>query len=185
MSLFRAPRRADSMQPTEVLELLPESIVLFDAHGRCTHSNGLALARWGRPELVGRTASDLFAGREEELARGVEEALAAGPAPGLVTRLERPEGEIRVLRVRGGALVLGLPGGGRATNAGPAPETVRRLTHDLIQPLSSISNYAELIRGMSTGEVRNFAERIAAIARKAAENARSAAAPPGEGDAGE
>ncbi len=182
--MFPFRRRATGVRPSEVLDLVPEAIALFDRAGRCSHANALALVRWGAPGLAGRAAAEVFSGRDEEVARSVAEALQAGTAPTLVGRFARPEGELRVLRVRGGALVIGRgpTESAAAPTSGVAPELARRLSHDLVQPLASIANYAELIRGTAPPDVRRYAERIAEIARKAADALRAATAPPDDGD---
>jgi hypothetical protein len=170
----------DSMSPAEVLDLLPEALLLFDARGVCTHSNGMALARWGHTGLADRAAGEIFAGREEEIARRIGEALGPGPSPAQVSRLPRAEGDIQVLRVRGGVLVIGHPPRLSAGGAGGGTAAPRDL-HALRQPLSAIANWAELIRGASEGDVRGWAEKIADAVRRMADLLRPAASGPAGG----
>ena len=56
-----------------------------------------------------------------------------------------------------------------------------KMRHDLVQPLGTIVNYAELIREISDGESREHARTIAGIATRMAERIRTpapGAAPP-------
>lgn len=55
----------------------------------------------------------------------------------------------------------------------PPPESdLRQISHDLVQPLAAISNYAELIRGLSSGDVQGYAREIAGLSARMAKGIR-------------
>jgi len=55
----------------------------------------------------------------------------------------------------------------------PAGEReLRQISHDLVQPLAAISNYAELIRASSSGAVQGYALEVAGLSARMAKRIR-------------
>jgi signal transduction histidine kinase len=64
-----------------------------------------------------------------------------------------------------------------ASDPGPLPSgerELRQISHDLVQPLAAISNYAELIRASSSGEVQGYALEVAGLSTRMAKRIREA-----------
>ena len=60
----------------------------------------------------------------------------------------------------------------RAVPPASGENELRQISHDLVQPLAAISNYAELIRGKSTGDIRGYAQEVAGLAARMAKRIR-------------
>jgi signal transduction histidine kinase len=60
----------------------------------------------------------------------------------------------------------------RAVPPASGENELRQISHDLVQPLAAISNYAELIRGKSTGDIQGYAQEVAGLAARMAKRIR-------------
>ena len=60
----------------------------------------------------------------------------------------------------------------RAEPPSQVERELRQISHDLVQPLAAITNYAELIRGKSSGEVQTYAHEVAGLAARMAKRIR-------------
>jgi signal transduction histidine kinase len=62
-----------------------------------------------------------------------------------------------------------------ASSGGQSPageRELRQISHDLVQPLAAISNYAELIRASSSGQIQGYALEVAGLSARMAKRIR-------------
>jgi PAS domain-containing protein len=178
-AVMQIPSGAPRPRAEDILDLLPDGLVLFDRDGRCTYANRLAAALFPGREggWPGAAVEEIFA--DNDLARGVRAHLPGGRGAGATSRISSVGLQARILGISEGVLVLmsRAPLEPEASIPGAAGRDLQRLVHELMQPLGAIANFAELIRGRTDGDLERFAERISAIARKTAEELRAAATP--------
>jgi hypothetical protein len=148
--------------------------------GRCIAAGGRAgaLLDTDAKQLNGKTAVEIFAAAADAGVRAeIERALAApASAPAAVTAwLAASKCEVTV--VDGGEVIVVW------LREAPTPAATSRRTHDLVQPLGAIVNYAELSRSLSAAPVRDYADHIVRIAHQLAERLRHP--PAADGDSAE
>lgn len=173
------------------LEALPAGMLVLDTAGCVVHANERA-ARWDHDpprELVGHPLPEDFpgwlgAGNAAALRRAVAARLAiqfCERSAALGLQLDS-----YVIPAEGAVLVWVCEASRAAsTDVAPAPRSpeARRATHDLMQRIGAISNYAELIRLQSTGDVKMHAAEISRLAAALAATLRQQAnrgAPPAD-----
>jgi hypothetical protein len=146
--------------------------------GRCIAAGESAGVLLGADSnrLIGRAAVEIFAA-DAGVRAEIERALAApASAPAAVTAwLAASKCEVTV--VDGGEVVVVW------LREAPTPAASSRRTHDLVQPLGAIVNYAELSRSLSAAPVRDYADHIVRIANQMADRLRHP--PAADGDSAE
>jgi hypothetical protein len=170
----------------EALDAFPGALVVVDARGHVLYSNTRA-AVWDcdPPRLrVGQPLPDGFPGWIDapgaaEVRQAVTDRASmrvVEPAPRLEGRLETaivPAADGVLVWVRKVAPSEEADQERSAVERqGLLIEDPRRLAHDLMQPLGSIINYAELIRGAPGGDVQRLAGEIMRIATTMAASIR-------------
>ncbi len=80
--------------PDDILDLLPEGVILLDGEGRCRYANARmhAIVGAGQGDLEGRAWTDLVSGRYGEAAGKADRSLRWGNAGSLRTRFEHADG---------------------------------------------------------------------------------------------
>lgn len=171
----------------EALDAFPGALVVVDGQGHVLYSNTRA-AVWDSdpPRLrVGQPLPDGFPGWiDAPGAAEVRQAVADRTPMRLVEPAPRLEGrlETAIVPAADGVLVwvrevASSDGADQDRNPGVLPPLViedpGRLVHDLMQPLASITNYAELIRNASAEDVQRYAGDITRIATKMAASIRA------------
>lgn len=151
------------------IEAGPYALLLFNGRGRCVMASSRVarLIPSATEPFVGRTVEEIF--REPGggvLAIAVRSVLTL-PSGGQGAIGLLPTAEIAIVSTRSGAAMWI-----REVEAKDQPESARKMAHDLMQPLGAIANYAELIRELSEGKVREYAEHVTRITAEVAARIR-------------
>lgn len=165
------------------LEALPGGMLVVDPAGCVLHANERA-AQWDHDppsELIGQPLPESFPGwLGAGNAAALRRAVAARVAIQFCERSTTVglQLESYVIPTEGAVLVWVCEAPrAAAREIAPVPRSpeARRATHDLMQRIGAISNYAELIRLQSAGDVQTHAVEIARLATALAATLRQQA----------